>query len=97
MLNGRPAFAVVPWGEYEKLIRFRDNAGSDIWFPQSVVEANAVREESLIKAWREYFGLTQKELAKRAGIQPRSLFEKMRTLGLRKEDYRPRRRKSKDS
>ena len=73
MLNGRPAFAVVPWGEYEKLIRFRDNAGSDIWFPQSVVEANAVREESLVKAWREYFGLTQKELAKRAGIQQPAL------------------------
>ena len=28
--------------------------------------------------------------AERAGIQPRSLFEKMRRLGLRKEDYRAR-------
>ena len=33
------------------------------------------------------------ETAKRAGIQPRSLFEKMKRLGLRKEDYRPRRRR----
>ncbi len=27
--------------------------------------------------------------AKKAGIQPRSLFDKMRRLGLRKEDFRP--------
>jgi len=31
------------------------------------------------------------ETAERAGIQPRSLYEKMRRLGLRKEDFRPRR------
>lgn len=31
------------------------------------------------------------ETARRAGIQPRSLYEKMKRLGLRKEDYRPRR------
>jgi DNA-binding NtrC family response regulator len=29
------------------------------------------------------------ETARRAGIQPRSLYEKMRRLGLRKEDFRP--------
>lgn len=29
------------------------------------------------------------ETAKRAGIQPRSLFDKMRKLGLRKEDFKP--------
>jgi DNA-binding NtrC family response regulator len=29
------------------------------------------------------------ETARRAGMRPRSLFEKMRRHGLRKEDYRP--------
>jgi len=32
------------------------------------------------------------ETARRAGIQPRSLFEKMRRHNLKKEDYRPRRK-----
>ncbi|MFH1981132.1 MAG: helix-turn-helix domain-containing protein [Pseudomonadota bacterium] len=73
MLNGKPAFAVLPWDDYAKLAEYRDKAQHDVWFPQSVVEANAVREEGLIKAWREYFGLTQKELADRAGIKQPSL------------------------
>ena len=73
LLDGKPAFAVLPWDAYEELTKYRDNAHHDIWFPQSVVEANAVREESLIKAWREYFGLTQKQLAERAGIKQPAL------------------------
>ena len=73
LLDGKPAFAVLPWDAYEELTKYRDKAEHDIWFPQSVVEANAVREESLIKAWREYFGLTQKQLAERAGIKQPAL------------------------
>ncbi len=73
LLDGKPAFAVLPWDAYEELTKYRDKALHDIWFPQSVVEANAVREESLIKAWREYSGLTQKELAERAGIKQPAL------------------------
>ena len=41
---------------------------SDVWFPQEVVEANVVRGDSLLKAWREYLGLTQTNVAKRAGM-----------------------------
>ena len=41
---------------------------SDVWFPQEVVEANVVRGDSLLKAWREHLGLTQAEVAKRAGM-----------------------------
>lgn len=43
------------------------------YVPNWVVEANAVREESLIKVWREHLGLTQKELAERAGNKQPSL------------------------
>jgi len=54
-----------------------------------------VREEGLADLERSYFaGLLDAtggrvgETAERAGIQPRSLYEKMRRYGLRKEDFR---------
>jgi len=66
--GGRPAFAVIPWDEYQDLVSHYVPDESDVWFPQEVVEANAVRGESLIKAWREHLGLTQAELAEKSGL-----------------------------
>jgi len=45
---------------------------SDIWFPNDVVKAN-VRGDCLIKAWREYLGLTQDELAAKANLKQPAL------------------------
>ncbi len=71
--NGKPAFAVIPWDEYQKLINTQVTSDeSDVWFPNEVVKAN-VRGDSLIKAWREYFKLTQAELAAKAGMKQSSL------------------------
>ena len=71
--NGRPAFAVIPWDEYQDLIHSQtDDNEQDVWFPNEIVKAN-VRGETLVKAWREYFKLTQKELAEKAGMQQSSL------------------------
>ena len=67
--NGKPAFAVIPWNEYQKLIHSQiESDESDVWFPNDVVKAN-VRGDSLIKAWREYFKLTQAELAAKTGMK----------------------------
>ena len=62
------------------------------WFARSLRE---VREAFLPDLERQYFcGLLRTtggrvgEAAKRAGIQERSLYEKMQKLGLRKEDFR---------
>ncbi|MDA8134229.1 MAG: type II toxin-antitoxin system prevent-host-death family antitoxin [Desulfobacteraceae bacterium] len=71
--NGKPAFAVIPWDEYQALTHKQAGADeSDVWFPNEVVKAN-VRGESLIKAWREYFRLTQAELALKAGMKQSAL------------------------
>jgi DNA-binding XRE family transcriptional regulator len=71
--NGKPAFAVIPWSEYQALIHKQvEPDESDVWFPNEVVKAN-VRGESLIKAWREYLKLTQAELASKAGMKQSAL------------------------
>ena len=64
----KPAFAVIPWDVYQELVKNYVPDESDVWFPQEVVEANVVRGISLLKAWREYLGLTQAEVAIRAGM-----------------------------
>ena len=71
--NGKPAFVVIPWNEYQELLHNQiESDESDVWFPNEVVKAN-VRGESLIKAWREYFKLTQAELATKAGMKQSAL------------------------
>jgi DNA-binding XRE family transcriptional regulator len=71
--NGKPAFAVIPWNEYQKLLNNQiESDESDVWFPNEVVKAN-VRGDSLIKAWREYLNLTQAELASKAGMKQSAL------------------------
>ena len=71
--NGKPAFAVIPWDEYQTLVHNQVTPDEpDTWFPNEVVKAN-VRGDSLIKAWREYFKLTQAELAKKAGMKQSAL------------------------
>ena len=83
MQDGKPAFAVIPWGEYQKLIRNNPDE-TDVWIPHEVVKANVVNGVSMIRAWRDYLGLTQKELAKRAGMTQPALAR------LEKSDSKPR-------
>ena len=67
--EGKPAFAVIPWDEYQALLNnSAEEDDSDILFPNEVVKANA-RGDCLLKAWREYLGFTQKELAERTGMK----------------------------
>ena len=86
--DGEPAFAVVPWSEYQRLV------GAEPSRPR-VPEAGAVPHEvmkfhvqeglTLRRAWREYLGLTQAEVADRLGITQPALSQ------LESERARPRR------
>ena len=67
MQDGKPAFAVIPWEEYQELTR-HDPDETDVWIPHEVVKANVISGVSMIRAWREHFGMTQQELARRAGM-----------------------------
>jgi len=70
--GGKPAFAVIPWDEFQALLEGVEPNESEVWFPNEVVKAN-IRGDSLVKAWREYKGLTQAELAAKAGIKQPAL------------------------
>lgn len=83
MQDGKPAFAVIPWDEYQKLTR-HDPDETDVWIPHEVVKANVINGASMIRAWREYFGMTQQELARRAGMAQPALAR------LEKSDSKPR-------
>lgn len=82
--NGKPAFAVIPFEQFEKLVEQYMADESNVTIPHAVVRAN-VKGDSMIKAWREYLGLTQGELADRAGVSQPAIVK------LEKPDANPRR------
>lgn len=76
--DGKPAFAVIPYGDYERLLDAADEAAAgrayDAYkatrpetFPDSVAE-RLIAGENPIRVFRDYRGLTQKRLAAEAGI-----------------------------
>ena len=71
--DGKPVFAVIPWDEYQDLLKNQITDESDTWFPNDVVKANVLNGDCLVKAWREHFGLTQAELAQKAGMKQSAL------------------------
>ena len=66
---------------------------AETWIDRPLPE---VREEILERVEKAYLDALLRdangrvgEVAERAGISPRSLYDRMARLGLRKEDYRP--------
>ncbi len=57
-------FVIVPYHEY---LQFQ-KPEVKIYFPHEVVEQSIVEGKGLVRAWREYKGISQKEMAKRMGI-----------------------------
>lgn len=68
--NGVPAFAVIPYDEYLALLP--ENTEPDT-VPREVAEKAILEDMPLIKAWRLHLGMTQKEVAKKAGITQAAL------------------------
>jgi len=68
-VGGHPAFVLVPWEQWCQIRPLweaeKARAGG---IPQEVVEAHILRNEPLIKAWREHLGITQKQLAAQMGV-----------------------------
>ena len=64
--RGYPAYAVIPFAEYQALIHNKPKAEPGI--PIEVVDKALEQEWSAARAWREYLELTQTEVAQRMGI-----------------------------
>jgi ribosome-binding protein aMBF1 (putative translation factor) len=72
--NGKPAFAVLPWEDFlaiQPKLKHREALKKGI--PQDVMRLSFDRDISLIMAWREYLGLSQSEVAARAGMEQHDL------------------------
>lgn len=61
-----PAFAVLPYEAYQAMVEVKPEQKRTT-FPHEVVGMNVIEGMSLLKAWRRYFGLSQTELAQKAG------------------------------
>jgi len=83
-LDGKPAFAVIPYEEYLKLLP------EEATIPHDVVGLVVKKGMNLVKAWRTFLGLTQTEVAKKARISQAALSQmersenKLRTATLKK-------------
>lgn len=60
--NGKPEFVVIPYRDYLKM-----NIDDEILIPHEVVSAT-VDGFTPMRAWRDYLGLTQEEVAKQLHI-----------------------------
>ncbi len=72
--GGRPAFAVIPWRQYERWARAdaealygRAKADDGESFPIGVVD-RLLAGENAVRVYRQHRGMTQKRLADAAGI-----------------------------
>ena len=61
--DGKPVFAVVPYDDFMEML------GPGPTIPHEVVGMVVKQGYSLVRAWREHLGLTQKDLADRMGVR----------------------------
>ena len=64
--NGQPLFVLVPYDEY--MVSLNRETGEHAIIPLAVSKAANLEGKSLVRAWREYKGLSQADIAKLMGI-----------------------------
>jgi len=67
--GGIPAFAVIPYADFIAMFPEKE----DITIPHDVVGIIAKEGCNLLRAWRKYLRLTQKDVAQKAGITQSAL------------------------
>jgi DNA-binding XRE family transcriptional regulator len=77
--GGKPLFVIVPYEEYVELTG-EEHDDDDVLIPLEVSKIANLEDKSLVRAWREHLGLTQEEVATRAGIS-RPAYAQMEAKG----------------
>ena len=62
--DGQPLFVLVPYDEY---VAWTDG-DQQITIPHAIVERHVLEGTSLVRAWREYKGVSQQEIAEQMEI-----------------------------
>ena len=78
--GGKPAFAVIPYDDYLELT---SQKGKEATIPHEGVGMLIEKDWNLVKAWRKHLGMSQKVLAKKAGISQPALSQMERSENLR--------------
>ena len=71
---GKPVFVVIPYEEYLNLLPSKEST-----IPHEVVGLVVKKDMNLVKAWRVFLGLTQADIAKKAGISQAALSQMERS------------------
>jgi len=71
--NGHPAFVVIPYDEYVRTFRKTPRIPKSGNIPNDVLWLSIDKGYTLARAWRDYLGLTQTEIASRMGISQAAL------------------------
>ena len=79
--EGKPLFVLVPYDEFLRLV----GQDEEPTIPHEVVGMVVKNGWPLLKAWRKYLGLTQKELAERAGVTQAAISQMERSQNPRTE------------
>lgn len=66
--QGVPAFVLVPVDLFARIKPLLEMELFNHAIPHEIVRRNAVDDVPMVRAWREYLGLTQNELARRVGM-----------------------------
>ena len=71
--QGNPLYITIPYYEFLELKKERVNKESDeITIPHGVAKLILLEDYNIIKAWRKYKGLSQREMAEKMGIKQSS-------------------------
>jgi len=71
--DGKPAFVVIPFDDYVRLFPKTSRMPEGDAIPHEVVGLTIKKGYTLVRAWREYLGFTQKEVSERMGITQAAL------------------------
>lgn len=74
--DGKPAFVVISYEEFVRLFPQTPRIPAGDTIPHEVVKLHIQGNMSMVRAWREYLGLTQEQVAASMGISQAALSQK---------------------